>query len=160
MTEENNNNNHRFRNGTFRLRLGAVVALLGLLIFIFGANPGLFGLDRSPVVGFIQISVFTVGLLVICLGGFICVEGMWSGIEKNIAAEFGVRLVGTGFVVAAVSAMADVFGLGTRPFPKIPFFGYWQARGVLIGEVIILLGFVLTVPLTRRRKDNKPAVSP
>ena len=54
-----------------RVRVGLVVALFGLLIFLVGARPSLFGMDRSPVVGFVQISVFLVGLAIICIGGYI-----------------------------------------------------------------------------------------
>jgi hypothetical protein len=34
-------------NGYFRLRLGFFLTLIGFLIFVLGAVPGLFGLDRS-----------------------------------------------------------------------------------------------------------------
>jgi hypothetical protein len=42
--------------------------------------------------------------------------------------------------------MADVIGFGNHPFPNVPHFGAWQAVGVLIGQVIIVLGFLLFVP--------------
>ena len=46
----------------FRIRSGLFITLAGLLVFLVGARPTIFGLDRSPVVGFIQIAVFLVGL--------------------------------------------------------------------------------------------------
>jgi hypothetical protein len=140
------------KNGrSWRIRLGLAVAVFGLLVFILGVNPALFGVDRSPVVGFVQIAVFLVGLAMICLGGFTTLNSLWNGTEKTIAADIGFRLVATGYVIAATSGMADVFGIGTQPFPLIPYFGPWQATGVIIGEIIIALGFLMMVPFHYRR---------
>jgi hypothetical protein len=44
--------------------------------------------------------------------------------------------------------MADIFGFGTQPLPNIPYFGWWQALGVMIGEITIALGFILMIPYT------------
>ncbi len=131
---------------TFRKRLGLILAALGYLIFLLGIEPGWFGLDRSPVVGFVQIGVFIFGLGLLCLGGYITLIALWNGDRKSITAEIGARMVGTGYVIALASGLADVFGLGTRPLPSVPFFGFWQARGVLAGEIVILLGFILLLP--------------
>jgi len=133
-----------------RKRTGIGVALIGMLIFLLGAKPELFGMDRSPVVGFIQIEVFLAGLGLIGLGGYFAMEGLWHGQPKLVVTELGARLVGTGYVIALASGMADVFGLGTRPLPDVPFFGYWQGRGVLIGQLVMLLGFVMMSPLWAR----------
>jgi hypothetical protein len=137
---------------SFRIRFGLGVTILGLLVFMLGANPALFGLDRSPVVGFVQISVFLIGLAMICLGGYITLNTLWSGREKSIAADIGFRLVSTGYVISFTAGMADIFGLGNQPFPEIPYYGPWQAAGVVIGEVIIALGFLLLVPHPKRNK--------
>ncbi|MBN2500521.1 MAG: hypothetical protein JXB38_07095 [Anaerolineales bacterium] len=132
---------------TLRRRIGLIFALVGFFIFMVGADPGLFGVDRSPVIGFVQIGVFLLGLGVICFGGYLTINTLWNGYEKTIAADIGVRLVGTGYVIAVASGLADIFGLGTRPLPTfIPFFGRWQARGVLIGEIVIIVGFLLLLP--------------
>ena len=137
---------------SFRIRFGLGVTILGLLVFMLGANPALFGLDRSPVVGFVQISVFLIGLAMICLGGYITLNTLWSGREKSIAADIGFRLVSTGYVISFFAGMADIFGLGNQPFPEIPYYGPWQAAGVVIGEVIIALGFLLLVPHPKRKE--------
>ena len=55
----------------FRIRTGLFITLIGLLVFLVGARPALFNLDRSPVVGFVQIAVFLVGLAIVCIGGYI-----------------------------------------------------------------------------------------
>lgn len=137
------------KNGGTIKRFGLALTFFGLILFLLGTSPQLFGLDRSGIIGFVQITVFTFGLGMICLGGYIAFQMSWGRSQKSIAAEIGVRLVGTGYVIAVASGMADVFGLGTRPLPNVPFFGYWQARGVLLGEILILIGFAIMIPLRR-----------
>jgi hypothetical protein len=138
--------NAQHPNGRLRIRLGLALTLLGYLIFMIGAEPVFFGLDRSPVIGFVQITVFLIGLALICLGGYITVNGLWFGHEKTILADIGLRLVSTGLVIAVVSGMADVFGFGSQLSPEIPYYGSMQALGVLIGEIVIALGFILQIP--------------
>ncbi len=136
----------------FRIRFGLIIMLIGLITFILGAEPSLFGMDRSPVLGFVQIAVFLVGLAMICVGGYITLNTLWNGRQKTIAADFGLRLVSTGYVIAVFTGMADVFGFGTHPFPKIPYFGPWQVVGVMIGELIVVVGFILLVPIPERNR--------
>ncbi len=138
---------------TLRKRVGLATSLVGMLLFLLGAAPNWFGLDRSPVVGFVQIGVFILGLGLVSLGGYFTLDALWHNQPKNIAAEIGARLVGTGYVIALASGMADVFGLGTRPLPSVPFFGYWQSGGVLIGEIVIIIGFILFSPFLANRSD-------
>jgi len=142
------------RNGRLRTRISLAVTLLGALIFLLGAKPDWFGLDRSPVVGFAQIAVFLIGLAVICLGGYIGLAALWNGRERSIAADIGLRLIATGYVVAVFAGMADVFGMGTQLLPRIPYFGPLQAIGVSIGQMVIALGFVLLIPFQSRKVKN------
>jgi hypothetical protein len=132
-----------------RIRFGLAMVLLGFLVFLMGTQPSLFGLDRSPVVGFVQISVFLIGLAIICVGGYVSLLAFWKNGDRTIAADIGSRLVATGYVVAVFSGMADVFGFGTRPLPNIPYFGPWQALGVMIGEALIAVGFLLMIRYRR-----------
>jgi hypothetical protein len=134
------------------VQAGLITTLIGLLIFTMGAKPEWFGLDRSPVVGFVQIAVFLIGLAVICMGGYVGLIALWGDDERSIAADIGLRLVATGYVMAVFTGMADVFGMGTQPLPGVPFFGPLQALGMEIGQGMILLGFILTIPLTRWRR--------
>jgi hypothetical protein len=131
---------------TPRLRVSLAISLVGLLIFAVGAKPDLFGWDRSPVVGFVQIAVFTVGLAIISLGGFIGILTLWWGHERTIIADIGSRIVATGYVIAVFAGMADVFGMGSQPYPQVPYFGPLQAAGVLIGQVVIAIGFLMFMP--------------
>ncbi|RMF50532.1 MAG: hypothetical protein D6755_01005 [Anaerolineae bacterium] len=139
---------------THRLRLGLIVTVIGFLLFVLGAAPDTYGLDRSPPVGFLQIAVFLVGLAVICLGGYIALMSFWRGRELSIAADIGLRLVSTGYVIAFASGMADIFGFGTQPLPQVPYFGAWQETGVLIGEAVIGLGFLLMIPFSSPPKED------
>jgi hypothetical protein len=141
-----------------RIRFGLFTVLIGLLIFMIGTKPSIFALDRSPVVGFVQISVFLVGLAIICVGGYISLLAFWKNGERTIPADIGSRMVATGYVVAVFAGMADVFGFGSQPLPNIPYFGPWQALGVEIGEALIAVGFLLLVPFGRL-KSKKPVQS-
>lgn len=132
-----------------RMRLGLLITVLGFLLFVLGAAPQVYGLDRSPVIGFVQIAVFLVGLGMICLGGYISLNALWNGEEKSILADIGLRLVATGYMITVATGMADVFGLGTQPLPGVPLFGPWQEVGVLIGEVVIGVGLLLMIPYRR-----------
>lgn len=129
-----------------RVRTGLTVTLFGLFVFMVGAKPNWFGWDRSPVVGFVQIAVFLVGLAMICVGGYTGLLALWKGSQRTIAADIGLRLVSTGYVVAVFAGMADVFGMGSHFLPGVPYFGPWQAGGVLIGEIVIAIGFLMLIP--------------
>jgi len=145
-----------------RVRVGLVLTIIGFIIYLIGVRPDLFGLDRSPVIGFVQIAVFLVGLSIICLGGYICLMALWKGQVTSIAADIGFRLVATGYVISVFTGMADIFGFGSHPFPIVPYFGKWQAFGVVFGEVIIAIGFLMLIPYARiqahrKQQDSNPA---
>jgi hypothetical protein len=144
------NSKKTFQN--LRVQIGLAVVIFGLAVFTLGVDPALFRMDRSAVVGFVQIAVFLVGLALICMGGYVALNTLWNGKEKTIAADIGYRMVATGYVFAAVSGMADVFGFGSQPFPAVPYFGPWQASGVMFGQVMIIVGFLLLIP--RREKKR------
>ena len=129
-----------------RIRTSLITVAVGLLVFAIGAKPGWFGWDRSPAVGFIQIAVFLVGLALICAGGFVGLVALWGKEQRSIVADIGLRLVGTGYVIAVFTGMADVFGMGSQTLPDVPYFGPWQAAGVLVGQVIIAIGFLMLIP--------------
>ena len=150
MAESNN----KFRKNINRLNLGLLLTLVGFFVFTLGAVPEFYGLDRSPVVGFVQIAVFLMGLAMICLGGYASLTYLWKGHERTLAADIGVRLVATGYVISFVSGLADVFGVGHEPWPEIPNFGFWQIAGVLIGQITIAIGFILLIPPREFRQDH------
>jgi len=136
-----------------RIRFSLIIAFIGFVIFLVGAQPGLFFLDRSPVVGFVQIAVMLTGLAAICIGGYVATHSLWRKQTPSIPADIGLRLVSTGYVVAVFSGMADIFGIGSHPLPGVPIFGVWQARGMEIGLAIIAIGFIMMFPF--RQHTNK-----
>jgi hypothetical protein len=146
--DERQSSNNSYRQ---RIRIGLVLVMVGVVAFIIGAEPERFGLDRSPVTGFVQISVFLAGLAMVCLGGYISLNALWNGMQKTIAADIGLRLVSTGYVISFASAMADILGFGSQVYPNIPYFGPIQQIGVMLGEIMILLGFVLMIPFPSRK---------
>lgn len=164
MTEESNNYDLAIKPSDItipitplprvRLRIALIGVFLGLLFFFVGAKPGWFGLDRSPVVGFIQITVMLIGLGIICISGYAAIRALWRNQPPTISADIGLRLVSTGYVVALFSGMADVFGIGSHPLPGTPIFGVWQARGMEIGLALIAIGFVIMYPYKNQDRPN------
>ncbi len=139
-----------------RVYLGLFIATIGFIVFIIGAKPEWIGQDRSPVIGFVQITVFLIGLAFLCLGGYISLAALWAGQEKSIAADIGLRLIGTGYVIAVFTGMADIFGMTVIDTPQIPHFGPWQSAGVQIGMGLIALGMILTVPPKKENASEQP----
>lgn len=131
-------------------RFGVGITIVGLVVFLIGAVPQWFGLDNSSAVGPMQVGVFSIGLILITFGGTLTMGSLWPRYWRSIPADIGSRLAWTGLVFALASALADVFGLGTRPLAyTTTFFGYWQARGVVIGQVVIGIGLILMIPFQR-----------
>jgi hypothetical protein len=135
-----------FRVSYLRVRFSLIAVAVGLFVFVAGAKPNWFGWDRSPIVGFIQISVFLVGLALICLGGYVGLLALWGNEQRSIVADIGMRLISTGYVIAVFTGLADVFGMGSQPLPGVPYFGPWQSAGVLIGQIMIAIGFLMMIP--------------
>ncbi len=144
-----------FRISYLRIRFSLILVVIGLFIFVLGAKPNWFGVDRSPVVGFIQISVFLIGLAMICAGGYVGLLALWGKEQRSILADIGSRLVSTGYVIAVFTGMADIFGLGTQPLPMVPYFGPWQSAGVLIGQIVIAIGLLMMIPYRAHESDSQ-----
>lgn len=132
-------------------RFGIGFTILGLIVFLIGAVPQWFNLNISGAVGPIQVGVFSIGLILITYGGTLTLGSLWPPYWRSIAADIGSRLAWTGLVMALAASLADVFGLGTRPLAyTTTFFGYWQARGVVIGQIVIGIGLILMIPFQGR----------
>ncbi len=132
-----------------RVRWGLAITLIGFVLLLIGIRPSLFGLDRSPIIGVVQISVFLLGLGLMCIGGYICMMALWKGQPISITADIGLRLICTGYVIAVFAGMADIFGFGSHPFPQTPYFGPLQALGVEIGQGLIAVGFLMLLPYNK-----------
>ena len=128
-----------------RIMLGLIGTFIGFLMVVLGAKPEFFGMDRSPVIGFAQTTMFLLGLGVICFSGYFTLMCFWPKGYTTITADFGIRLVATGWLIAVFSGMADVFGFGSHPVTGLVFFGKLQALGVEIGEMVIGIGLVMMI---------------
>ena len=149
------------KNGyrTRRVRIGLLITLMGFLVFLLGVKPSLFGADRSPVIGFVQIATMLVGLAFICVGGYLSLASLWPKGATSIGADIGLRLVSTGYVMCVFTGMADIFGFGSQPLPDTPYFGPWQAYGVEIGILVIIIGFFLLIPGRPLHKGDESTLS-
>jgi hypothetical protein len=140
----------RRRTPYWRIRFGLIASIIGFLIFLLGARPSLFGLDRSPIVGFVQIITFEIGLGILCIGGYLAMSSLWGYEQRSIRADIGARFIATGYVITLFAGLADVFGFGSHPLPGVPYFGPLQALGVEIGQGVIAFGLFLLIPLISR----------
>lgn len=125
------------------LRLGLWLTIIGYLMLILGAKPSFFGLDRSPVIGFVQTSVMILGLAMMCFGGYFCNRSFFRSNPESLTSGFGIRVVWTGLIISLFTGMADVFGIGSHPLPNVPFFGPLQSDGVVVGEAVISVGLLM-----------------
>jgi hypothetical protein len=156
MTENGlNAGNGRLVNGSLRKRIGVGLAVVGFILFLFGAEPGFLGLDRSPGTGYLQILIFLLGLALLCIGGYYGLSALWNGFQKTIVADIGLRLVATGYLIAVASGLADLFGFTRLRAPSEVVFGFWQRAGVIIGQGVIALGFLLLIPFRHPRQPEE-----
>jgi hypothetical protein len=135
-----------FRISYLRVRFSLISVGLGLFVFSIGAKPNWFDWNRADVVGFVQIAVLLAGLGLICIGGYVGLTALWGKEQRSIVADIGSRLIGTGYVIAIFAGMADLFGMGAQTLPENPYFGPLQATGLLIGESVIAIGFLMLIP--------------
>jgi hypothetical protein len=126
------------------------LVLFGLLIFIIGVNPNILGLDRSPVVGFVQIGVWLTGLAVLLIGATLTIRVVRNNHPNSLRSEIGLRLIATGYVFSAAASFADFLGIGTHNLPAISY-GPLQVGGLVFGVMVSLLGVVLYWPSRKRR---------
>jgi uncharacterized membrane protein len=132
------------------------LVLIGLFVFIIGVEPDLIGMDRSPVVGFVQVGVWLIGLALLLIGAYATVFVVRNGRPNSLRADIGLRLIATGYVLAAAASLADFIGLGAQNMPEI-YFGPIQVLGLAVGVILSLLGVVLYWPRRERpREEGRP----
>lgn len=121
------------------------LALAGMLLFLIGLEPDLIGMNRSPVVGFVQIGVWLTGLGLLLLGATMSVRVIRNGRSNSLRADIGLRLIATGYVIAAAASLADFISIGAHRMPDI-YFGPVQTLGLVVGIVTSILGVGLYWP--------------
>ena len=141
-----------------RARRRMTLVLFGLFIFLIGIYPNLIGMDRSPVVGFVQIGVWLTGLAILLIGAYSTVRVVRNGMSTSLRADIGIRLIATGYVIAGVASLADFIGVGAQRMPLIAF-GPVQVIGLAIGVLVSLLGVILYWPPRRQRGPAAPAAN-
>jgi len=142
-----NNPKKAVKAGTFpkfQVRTGLTGLILGFLILILGLRPDLFGLDRGRYIGYVQIIVILIGLGLMTLSATGMLIAFWNGSPKSLRADFGSRIIATGYVICAFTALADAFGFGTNPLPNV-MIGTLQSYGVMIGIFVICVGLFLAI---------------
>ncbi len=129
------------------------VDFIGLALFLLGMQPWLFGLDRSPVIGYLQIVVFLFGLGLVVLSSF-AIEKLFRPSDQpvTIREDVGARLSATGYVLVAVSCTADLIGLGSHPLPGSPHLGTLQSIGFFFGTAMIVTGLAMYHPRTTKSR--------
>jgi hypothetical protein len=132
-----------------------VLDFIGLAMFLLGMQPWIFGLDRSPVIGYLQVVVFLFGLGFVVVASF-AIEKLLRppGQPLTIREDVGARLSATGYVLVAVSSTADLIGLGSHPLPGSPHLGTLQSIGLILGAGIIVLGLAMYHPRIPKLRDK------
>ncbi|OGO18228.1 MAG: hypothetical protein A2Z14_15755 [Chloroflexi bacterium RBG_16_48_8] len=129
----------------FWVRIWMSSVLIGLFLFVIGIYPNLIHMDRSPVVGFVQVGVWLFGLAMILFGAYAALHILRNKLALSLRAEIGERLIATGYVVAAAASLADFIGIGSHEIPDL-IFGPIQIIGLIVGIVTALIGIGLYWP--------------
>ncbi len=121
------------------------IVLVGLFIFLIGIYPNLIGMDRSSVVGFVQIGVWLLGLGILLVGATMAMKVIRNGYPTTLKSEVGLRLIATGYVLAVTASFADFIGIGSHALPGISY-GPLQVTGLALGVLVSLFGVILYGP--------------
>ena len=135
------------------------MVLIGLFIFLIGIYPNLIGMDRSSVVGFVQIGVWLLALGILLLGPTLAMRVIRNGHPTTLRSEVGLRLIATGYVLAVTASFADFLGIGSHALPGI-LYGPLQVTGLALGVIVSLLGVILYGPGKSSRSSTEGPTSP
>jgi hypothetical protein len=124
-----------------------LLTLLGIFVYFYDKSSWLILLHQSSIAGPLEIAVILVGLALTSLWGAFTLYKMWKGQPKSFIFDIGLRLVVTGYLMSFLSALADYIGVGTHH--KLPYFGPLQTAGVILGEMVIAIGFLMMFPYKR-----------
>jgi len=128
-------------------RFGVALVVTGFFIFLIGVFPQIIALALTPGIGVLQIAVWLFGLGLLKLGVYIYLYATrHRALEPTLREDIGQRLIATGYVLALVSGLADVLGIGTHSGEVRPLLGPIQASGVVLGIAISILGLILYAP--------------
>lgn len=142
MSEHNHNGGEELNLLT---RAGVAGVVFGFTIFLIGMFPVIVNLDLNPGVGILQLITILFGIAVMALGGYsYAYATRHHAMKQRLREKIGLRLMGTGYIVCAVSGLADVLGIGSHNIPRgLPYFGLWQSVGLVAGLLVIAIGVLL-----------------
>ena len=128
-------------------RAGVTAAVFGFFVFLLALFPRLINFDITPGVGILQITLILIGISFVTVGAYLYTYATRHRARpRRLRESVGVRLMLTGLVLAYVSGLADVLGIGTHPpgNPAAqPHLGEWQAVGITLGVLVIVAGVFL-----------------
>ena len=126
-------------------RISVATVVFGFTIFLIGMFPVIVNLDLNPGVGILQLVVILFGIGIMTIGGYAyAYETRHRSVPRRLREQIGLRLMATGYVICALSGLADVLGIGSHNIPSgLPYFGLWQSLGLISGLVLIAIGVLL-----------------
>jgi len=125
-----------------RTSVGLIV--FGFSVFGIGVFPQLIRLGRTPGIGIVQIAVFLMGITLMTSGAYVYMYATrHRATPRRLREDVGVRLMATGVVVCYVTGFADILGIGTHFGAERPLFGGFQAGGVALGVLVIIVGIFI-----------------
>ena len=142
------------RNKVRKVRTWLLLALLGLALFTIGINPGMFNLDRSAAVGFVQIGVWCFGLSLFLFSLYSVIRLFRIGKPATLLSDVGLRLAATGLVLAVAASYADFLGIGSHARSLLAF-GPLQVIGMSVGILISLIGLALYWPWKKKERKRR-----
>ena len=127
-------------------RAGVTAVVFGLFVFVVALFPQLISQDITPGIGILQIFIALNGLTAMTLGAYLYMYATrHRALPPRLREGVGLRLMATGLVLAYISGLADVLGIGSHPSTAVtrPFLGVWQAGGITFSVLIIAAGILL-----------------
>jgi hypothetical protein len=146
-------------SNTKRIRSIATVLLviLGLLLIVLALAADELGLDITPGFGVIQMVALLAGLTFLTLAALIYLYGKRPrDAPRSLQAEIATRLIATGLVLAYVTGLSDLIGIGTHVEPAFnrPYIGPLQLGGILLGVFLIAAGLLLYYTSRGQRESS------
>ena len=137
--------NRGYDNLSQLARAGVAGVVFGFTIFVIGMFPVIINLDLNAGVGILQLITILFGIGIMTIGGYTYAYATrHRAMPLRLREKIGLRLMGTGYIVCAVSGLADVLGIGSHNIPSgLPYFGLWQSIGLVSGLLLIAIGVLL-----------------
>jgi hypothetical protein len=122
-------------------RFGVATVVFGFFIFLIGVYPDLIRLGLTDGIGLLQIGTFLFGITVMTLGAYIYAYATrHRALPRSLREDVGLRLMASGLVIAYTTGFADVLGIGSNFGAERPLLGLFQAAGVALGVLVIIVG--------------------